>query len=332
LDADGVVSDWTASGVSVTYVDDAESDDGEEFGIKAQWDILNVWAANDGLRQYLRVDTKNSLDFSHQEFIRVCFDLPEVSGGSAVEGCEGINTDVLVFVRANPDDDSDLKAWLIDCNLAENNCDRPPELNTHRTITAAYDGESVEISFFLGDAGITTGDAIDTIVYFDNNDLPADDQAEFQIHPDICVLHPCGWFNLVRYAGEDDLAVVGSVSIRRDKFPATSWLFSFYSSYLVKDVQIQFADELADFPTSDDGTKLVPSLFSTSSTVYTTPEDDPNVVVADASDWPLISIHATLINPRTEQTFSVWAHGVEWRDGCPCHPGFIAFTECEGDK
>jgi len=266
--------------------------------------------------------------------VRICIDSPHAGPGQEVDGCEGIVTDFVIFIQAETPGDDDLAAYLINCNLAGNNCHRPPKQNNLVEEIEILAGDDVtQVAFYLLAIGIYDDTPLDAIVYYDNNDLPADDQARIVIHPDACVMHPCGHYQLVSYTTDadhdaQDWVVVGTVQLRRDQLPATSWVVSLWSAYQVISIEVQLANELAAFPTSDNGDRLVPTLFEDIE-VYASPKRNPSYIITDADDYDLISVHAFLKHPRTGQVLQAWAYGIEWREGCPCFPGFIAYTRCE---
>ncbi|NUM48935.1 MAG: hypothetical protein HUU38_29875 [Anaerolineales bacterium] len=134
-------------------------------------DIAEVWATNDTSNLFFRFDTYAATSFSSGEFVRICLDIPgQGPGVGSIGGCGGLLTDRLILIVSGI-------VRVADCNLI--NCNDNFTVFINGTPgTVAVSGVVTEISATTSSLGITSADdgsIIDTVLYFDNNGLPADD-------------------------------------------------------------------------------------------------------------------------------------------------------------
>lgn len=172
ITVDGDPSDWpghascTAGNPGCAFL----IGDSDENDVPDDNDIDEIWVTNSASDVYFRFDTVLSTNFVDGEFVRICMDIPNQGPGASVGGCDGLNTDRVILVYSGG-------AVAADCNSI--NCSDNFSVVTSGTSgSASTSGSVTEVSASIGSLGLSSaddGDTLDTVVYFDNNALPPDD-------------------------------------------------------------------------------------------------------------------------------------------------------------
>lgn len=175
---DGDPTDWPGHpsctiGNSGCALEQTDADESSSTTLPAGNDIREVWVTNDPSNVFFRVDTEANTVYSNGEFVRICLDIPNQGPGqSNIGGCSGFDTDRLVLIQNRG---SGVQGFLYDCNSVDcNNL----FASTTGNGTASTSSGVTEVEVALSDLGLggaDDGDMISTILYFDNNANPPDD-------------------------------------------------------------------------------------------------------------------------------------------------------------
>lgn len=172
ITVDGNPADWpghpscTAGDPGCSFL----TSDPDEATVPDANDIVEVWVTNSPSDVYFRLDTVTSTSFASGQFVRICMDMPSQGPGVAVNGCPGLSTDRMILLLS-------AGARVADCNA----------LNCNDNFTIFFSGAVASVSTLttvtevgatitsLGLTSLDDGDTITTMIYFDNNNSPPDD-------------------------------------------------------------------------------------------------------------------------------------------------------------
>ncbi|RMH40520.1 MAG: hypothetical protein D6694_10035 [Gammaproteobacteria bacterium] len=148
------------------------ANDGDEVAVPDDNDINTFWVTNSSSDMYFYFDTIATTSFASGEFVRICLDIPSQSSGvSGIGGCTTLTeVDRLILILSSGVRVADCSAVNCNDNFAVFGSGTPGSVATN--------GVNTEVGVTLSSLGLThtdDGSTLSSVIFFDNNGSPADD-------------------------------------------------------------------------------------------------------------------------------------------------------------